>query len=126
MKYKKKALISVAAILVVTAVVIFFYIDPNAYPLFPKCPFLVITDLECPGCGSQRAFHQLLHFDISGAFHQNTLVVLFGPYIVLGFYLEYFDGDNKLPRIKNALFGKYAAISILVVIIGYWIGRNIF
>ena len=126
MKYKKKALISVAAILVVTALIIFFYIDPNAYPFFPKCPFLVITGLDCPGCGSQRAFHQLLHFNIPAAFHQNPLVVLFGPYIVLGLYLEYFGGNKKYPKIKNALFGKYAAISVLVVIIAYWIGRNIF
>ena len=125
MKYKKKVAIAVIAILVVTAIIIFFYIDPSAYPFFPKCPFLVITGLECPGCGSQRAFHQLLHFNIVAAFHQNPLVVLFGPYILLGLYLEYFGGNKKLPQFKNVLFGKYAAISILVIIIGYWIARNI-
>ncbi|HTN68798.1 MAG TPA: DUF2752 domain-containing protein [Dysgonamonadaceae bacterium] len=125
MKYKKKVLIAVAAILVATVLIIFFYIDPDIYPFFPKCPFLVITGLECPGCGSQRSFHHLLHFNIAGAFLQNPLVVIFGPYILLGLYIEYLEGKKKFPKIRNYLFGKYAAIIILVVIIGFWIGRNI-
>ena len=126
MSNKKKVIITVTAILVVTVIIIFFYIDPDVYPFFPKCPFRVVTGLECPGCGSQRAFHQLLHFNIGGAFHQNPLVVIFGPYILLGLYIEYFGGKVKFPKVNNILFGKYAAIIILVVIIGFWIGRNIF
>ena len=126
MKYKTKLFITVAAVLVATVVVIFFYSDPNVYPFFPKCPFLVVTGLECPGCGSQRSFHQLLHFNIAGAFHQNPLVVIFGPYILLGLYIEYFGGKSRFPQISNFLFGKVAAIVILVIIIGFWIGRNIF
>ena len=126
MKFKNKLFITVAAIFVATATIIFFYIDPNVYPFFPKCPFLVVTGLECPGCGSQRSFHQLLHFNIAGAFHQNPLVVIFGPYILLGLYIEYFGGKDKFTQISNLLFGKVAAIVILVIIIGFWIGRNIF
>ena len=126
MKYKKKIIITVAAILVATVLVIFFYIDPNIYPFFPKCPFLTITGLECPGCGSQRSFHQLLHLNIGAAFKQNPLVVIFGPYILLGLYIEYIADKNKFKKVKSVLFGNYAAITILVVIMGYWIGRNIF
>lgn len=125
MKFKKKIIIMVVAILVATVLIIFFYIDPNIYPFFPKCPFLTVTGLECPGCGSQRAFHQLLHLNIAGAFHQNPLVVIFGPYILLGLYIEYVAAKNKFKKVKSILFGKYAAIIILVVIIGFWIGRNI-
>ncbi|HKM45109.1 MAG TPA: DUF2752 domain-containing protein [Dysgonamonadaceae bacterium] len=116
----------VVAILVATVLIIFFYIDPNIYPFFPKCPFLTVTGLECPGCGSQRAFHQLLHLNIAGAFKQNPLVVIFGPYILLGLYIEYIADKNKFKKVKSVLFGNYAAITILVVIMGYWIGRNIF
>ena len=125
MKYKRKVLIAAATVLVVAVLIIFFNIDPEVYPFFPKCPFLVITGLECPGCGSQRAFHQLLHFNITSAFHQNPLVVLFTPYIFFGLYLEYLGGKNKLPLIRKIIFGKNAAIIILIIIIGYWVGRNI-
>lgn len=126
MKYKNKVIITVATFLIATVLFIYFFIDPTIYPYFPKCPFLVITGLECPGCGSQRAFHQLLHFNFISAFYKNPLVVIFGPYIILGLYIEYLGGKNKFPRVRRILFGKYAAIIILVVIIGYWIGRNIF
>jgi hypothetical protein len=124
--FKHKTVITVVAILVATAVVIFFYIDPSTYPFFPKCPFLVVTGFECPGCGSQRSFHHLLHLNVIGAFRQNPLVVIFGPYILFGLYIEYLGGKNKFPQVRKILFGKQAAIIILVIIIGFWIGRNIF
>ncbi len=126
MKLKNKIIITVAAILVATVLVIFFYVDPNIYPVFPKCPFREITGLKCPGCGSQRSFHQLLHLNVAEAFKQNPLVVIFGPYILLGLYIEYIADKNKLKKVRGVLFGNYAAITILIGIMGYWIGRNIF
>ena len=126
MKYKKYLLITVAAFFVATVLFIFFYIDPNVYPIFPKCPFLIVTGFECPGCGSQRAFHQLLHLNIASAFRQNPIVVLYLPYILLGLYIEYASGKNKFPRIRKLLYGKEAAIIIFISIILFWIGRNIF
>lgn len=126
MKDKKKIFITGALVLLATVVAIFFYIDPNVYPVFPQCPFLKITGYECPGCGSQRAFHQLLHLNIAGAFCHNPLVVLYGPYLLLGLYLEYMGGKEKFPSIQAFFFGKLAAIIILTSIIFFWIGRNIF
>lgn len=125
-KYKKHLLITVAAFFAAAVMFIFFYIDPNVYPLFPKCPFLVLTGLECPGCGSQRAVHQLLHLNIAGAFHQNPLLVLYIPYLMVGLYLEYLGGKQRFPVMRNFLFGKVAAIIIFISIILFWIGRNIF
>lgn len=124
-KTKKHLLTLVVALIATTTVLIFFYIDPNIYPFFPKCPFLVLTGLECPGCGSQRALHQLLHLNIASAFSQNPLIVLYLPYVVLGIYLEYFGGNKKLPGVRNTLYGKRAAIIILISILLFWIGRNI-
>ena len=125
-KYKKHIIITVAAFLVATALFILFFIDPNVYPIFPRCPFLVATGLECPGCGSQRAVHQLLHLNIEAAFRHNPLIVLYLPYVLLGMYLEYFGGNKKILRVRNILYGKSAAIIILISIIIFWIGRNIF
>lgn len=126
MKYKKYLLITVAAVFAAAVMFVFFNIDPNVYPLFPKCPFLVLTGLECPGCGSQRAIHKLLHLNIAGAFQQNPLLVIYVPYVLIGLYLEYLGGKGKYPHVRNTLFGKSAAIIILVSIILFWIGRNIF
>ena len=115
-KYKKYLLITVATVFVATALSVFFYVDPSIYPFFPKCPFLIATGLECPGCGSQRAIHQLLHLNIAGAFRQNPIVVLYIPYVVVGIYLEYLGGNKKFLRIRHILFGKEAATIIVVSI----------
>ena len=57
--------ISVAAAIVLTAA-IFLYseFDPAGSVFWPKCPFHLLTGLECPGCGSQRAVHSLLNGDL--------------------------------------------------------------
>jgi Protein of unknown function (DUF2752). len=103
----------------------FYFFDPETYPFFPKCPFQLVTSYECPGCGSQRAIHDLLHLNIGSALKHNAFMVLALPYIFLGLYLEYFGGKRRHPKLEKIFFGKWSALVVLVVIIGFWIGRNI-
>lgn len=86
----------------------------------------MITGFECPGCGSQRAIHQLLHLNIAKAFYHNPLIVLYLPYVVLGIYLEYFEGIKTFPRVQDTLYGKRTVIVILCSIILFWVRRNIY
>lgn len=58
---------------------ILFCFDPSSYPFYPICFFHQATGLLCPGCGSLRAMHQLLHGHVSAAFHFNPLLVLSLP-----------------------------------------------
>jgi len=62
---------------------LYFTFDPSRYP-FPRCPFLLLTGLYCPGCGSQRALHALLHGQLSRAAGFNLLAVLCAPLLALG------------------------------------------
>lgn len=84
-----------------------------------------MTGLDCPGCGSQRAIHHLLHLDLKAAFLSNPLLVLAIPYLLLGGYIEYFGGKEKYPRIKQLLYSQKAIVVVLVVIVVFWIGRNL-
>jgi len=54
---------------------LYFRYDPINNFLFPKCPLYATTGVYCPGCGSQRATHSLLHFDIVGIFKSNLLYI---------------------------------------------------
>jgi hypothetical protein len=85
-------------IVVLVVLFIFYTLDPIEQPIFPRCPFLLLTGYECPGCGSQRAIHSLLHFDFKAAFHYNALMVLAIPYILVGIYLQYFGGSRRHPQ----------------------------
>ena len=60
-------------ILAIAFVLIYLFINPSEVDFLPKCPFYFTTGLYCPGCGSQRATHQLLNFNILGVLKQNLL-----------------------------------------------------
>ena len=73
-----------AAVLLIALVYAFF--DPAQYAFFPKCTFHSLTGLDCPGCGGQRALHQLLHGNFTDAFRYNALLVSlasFGLWILI-------------------------------------------
>lgn len=122
----KKIGVAVAISLVLVATAFFFYtFDPEKVVLFPKCPFLLTTGYECPGCGSQRALHSILHLNFKSAFSHNALILFLIPYILFGAYLEFFNGKNRFPKLEKFFFGKWAAIIVVSVIIVYWVVRNL-
>ncbi|HBA99677.1 MAG: hypothetical protein A2W86_04495 [Bacteroidetes bacterium GWD2_45_23] len=115
----------VVGLLLVAALFLFYRFDPETQPLFPKCPFLLVTGYQCPGCGSQRALHSLLHADIVGALKQNAFMVVAIPYIFLGIYLQYLGGRRRNPELERIFYGRWSAIILLVVIFAYWVLRNL-
>jgi len=107
-----------------TAIFLFFFNPASpANQFFPKCLFRHLTGMQCPGCGSTRAFYQLLHLHPVAAFKLNPLMVLTLPFIVYGF----------LGFSKSAVLGKpHRRIFIppkylwawLGVLVFFWIFRN--
>ncbi len=63
-----------AGVLALTALVLFCF-DPSRHAFYPTCVFHRTTGLLCPGCGSLRALHQLLHGHVAAAFRFNALLV---------------------------------------------------
>lgn len=51
-------------------------VDPSRPGHYPTCPFLALTGLSCPGCGSLRALHALAHGRVAEAVGLNALLVL--------------------------------------------------
>ena len=127
-----KAVLTVAAATVLAAVVfVYAMFDPSDSLYWPKCPFHLLTGLECPGCGSQRALHCLLTGDLAGALHYNFLVTLAIPYILLYFLLlcvSRFPAKASLRRtasgIRLAMYHGTAVRIVLVLVLVFWIARN--
>lgn len=102
------------------------YHDPSVVPIFPRCPFRLLTGYLCPGCGSQRAIHHLLNLDLPGAWRMNPLLVIALPYLLLGLILKPLSRHNgRGTRLYDQLYGYRASVAALVVIVLFWIGRNI-
>ena len=117
------AIVAVAAVVVV-GVVIYSTFDPSASRWFPRCPFLMLTGLKCPGCGTQRAIHALLHGDVLSALHFNALLPVSIPLLLLYGYAELVR--TRKPRFYNRVNSVTAILAVLVVVIVWWIVRNIF
>jgi hypothetical protein len=116
----------IAIILVTILAILYRSYNPYGNIYFPKCPFRELTSLKCPGCGSQRAIHYLLNFNILNAIKENLILVLSIPYILTGLIFDSLKKPNeKILKWRKVLFGRKAIFLILVIIIVFWILRNI-
>ena len=97
-----------------------FFFDPAGNTVFIPCPFHYVTGLYCPGCGSQRAFHSLLHLQFGRAIGYNLMMVVSIPFI-LAYYLKLlFTGKEWKILADNRLVW-----SIFAVVVLFWVMRNI-
>ena len=67
----------------VVLLTIYYLYDPVASQWTPECSFKLVTGLQCPGCGIQRALHALLQGRFLDAIHYNYFLLFSGPYIIL-------------------------------------------
>jgi hypothetical protein len=92
--------------------VLYFY-NPAQSQIFPPCPFHWLTGLYCPGCGSLRATHLLLHGRVEAAMGMNPLMVLSIPFVAALFLKRDWFRKAWVP---------WTAFSILVA---YGVLRNV-
>ena len=84
-RYREQKAVGVAPLLlfslgILTAGLILFLFNPAQSGFYPFCVFYKTTGLLCPGCGSLRAMHQLLHGHFVAALHFNAFVILSLPF----------------------------------------------
>lgn len=56
--------------------------DPHVRGAWGACPTKLLTDLDCPLCGSLRAVNDLTHLDVGAAWSSNLVFVLAVPVIL--------------------------------------------
>jgi len=105
--------------------VFLFFFNPAspANQFLPKCLFRLATGLQCPGCGSTRACHHLLHLDLIAAFKLNPLMVLTLPFIIYGL-LGYTKSALTGQPQRRVFIPPLYLWGWLVVLILFWIFRN--
>jgi len=114
-------------LLIVAGILVYFNFDPSNPALskfFPKCIILQLTGFKCPGCGSQRAIHDLLNGDIALAATHNALLIAAIPIIILYFIADLIKARH--PRLDNVLSHPVAIGMLIVIVIAWWILRNVF
>lgn len=91
--------------------------------MFPKCPFKVLTGLQCPGCGSQRAIHALLHGDIAAAWRFNALLVAYIPILAVMIPVQLMR--RRYPRLYQRVFCSATIWGTFIAVTGWMVARNI-
>jgi hypothetical protein len=98
-------------------------VNPAEPGHYPSCPFHFLTGLDCPGCGTARGLHQLLHGNLVGAADYNVFFVMAAPFLVGVWVLEVvrlFGWRGEPPRVPASL------VRLLPVVIAiYWVVRNL-
>ncbi|MDY6302085.1 MAG: DUF2752 domain-containing protein [Bacteroidales bacterium] len=115
-------ILAIAALLVFG--IIYYALDPSQSGMFPRCTFLTLSGYKCPGCGSQRAIHALLHGDVVGAFKYNALLLISIPWIALCLYAE--TQRIRNPRLYTRINAPQLMWLFLITVLLWWLLRNIF
>lgn len=99
---------------------VLYGITPEKTWWMPPCLFNKLTGLYCPGCGTARGLHKLLHGDMLGALRMNCLMVLSIPLVI---YLAV--GVRRRPNAKHGSPPAWVGWTVAVVVAAFWIARNI-
>lgn len=118
---KRKIIILLIVFATLIFCAIYFSIDPETSRFMPRCLFHELTGRQCPGCGSQRMLHALLHGDIITAWHHNALLLCLLPLLPPMVYLEIFR--DKYPRLYMRIHSIPVVMTLLVIILVWWIIR---
>ena len=121
-RQRKIIMLTLCALLGAGLLLVYALADP-ASNHHPRCAFRMLTGLSCPGCGSQRALHALLHADIAEAFRMNALFVIELPLIVL-LALSRLPSERMAP-LRRILSARTFILLLLLTIIIWTIVRNI-
>ena len=122
--FRGRHMVALGLVLLVGLVAALYLYDPAGSRLYPPCPFHALTGLYCPGCGSLRALHALLHGNVRAAFGLNPLMVLSLPFLVYAFVCQALvsRGSRRLPRV---LLPASVTWVLVGAILAYWVLRNI-
>lgn len=111
-------------IVILTLGIFYFYVNPNTFAFTPKCPFYLFTGFHCPGCGSQRAFHEILHGNLWTGLQHNFLIIL-AVLIVSYKIIMSFIYKSSSNKTQNLLYHNSTPWVIFGIVMLFWVLRNI-
>lgn len=87
------------------------------------CPFLSLTGLYCPGCGTLRGLHSLTQGDVATGFDRNPMTMLTLPFLLAlwgAWAMREVRGHGRTTLAPAWLLWLLAAAQLL-----FWVLRNV-
>lgn len=105
------------------AMPVLYAMNPAGNSPFPPCSFRLLTGWLCPGCGSLRAMHQLLHGNFTVAFALNPLMVLLLPLLVFLLAQQFLAVAR--PGTRERALPAAIIWGLLLLTLAYTVARNL-
>ncbi|MCC9041394.1 DUF2752 domain-containing protein [Myroides sp. M-43] len=114
--------------LVPIIVILYYYYKVFGNGVFDieTCYFYEQSGWLCPGCGGQRAVQFLLQGNVRAAIKYNSFILIFVPLLIY-FYIsiiEVYIVKNNRYQEKYTLPRRFA-YGLIVIVVSFWIGRNL-
>jgi len=125
---KHRLIIAVGfAVMVFGALAVLRTSHPHEVRLIPDCPSITLAGLYCPGCGSLRATHHLLHGRVSSSLAQNPLTMLVGvPVFAIGaVLLLYWALGRPAPAWTRSRMTVITLFTVGILLVVFGAMRNI-
>lgn len=119
----RRAKIIVAATALVVVAALYYIFNPATSVWAPKCMFKMMTGYECPGCGSQRLLHSLLHGDIASAWRANAYLLCISPLLLLMVFAAM--QRVRYPRLYAAVNSLPVIAVVCISLVAWTIIRNL-
>ena len=113
-----------ASLLLALLFIFYYFTDPTHYSIMPKCPVKLMTSLDCPGCGFQRALHALLHGRVVEAIHYNLFLIVAIPLTIAWWIINKYVYKKRMPQ-KYLYINSFLIYFYICCYFAWFVIRNI-
>ena len=125
MNSKKLLTFTLSASVLGAVFILYYSFNPSDHSFFLSCPFKYATGYSCPGCGSQRAIHQLAHGNLGSAFGFNPLMVLSIPLVLYGLGTKAWNYLYSTDYRVKLFYSIFFIYTYFIIVLLFWILRNL-
>lgn len=95
-------------------------VDPHRPGRYPTCPVRLLLGVDCPGCGSLRALHDLVTGHVVAAADHNALLLVVLPLVAA-------EGVRWLRGAPAGAFvrWRFAPLGVALVLVVWTVLRNV-
>ena len=118
----RRLVVALIAAVIVAALIVIFIFNPEKTVWMPPCPSHMLTGYDCPGCGTLRALHALMHGDVAAAWNYNAAVFFALPVMAALAVAPHTRPHSPLRRFADS---RRTPIAVFIALVAWTVFRNL-